>query len=102
MKTGVAATGGSLDAEVSEQFGRCAFFVIVDSETMKFEAMTNPAASASGGAGPMAAQELVNRDVELVIAGRLGPKAEQALNSAGVKFVSGSGKVRDAVAAAAK
>ena len=30
MKIGLAATGGSLDAEVAEQFGRGRWFVVVD------------------------------------------------------------------------
>jgi predicted Fe-Mo cluster-binding NifX family protein len=29
MKIGVAATGGSPDAEVVDQFGRCRWFVVV-------------------------------------------------------------------------
>lgn len=34
MKIGVAATGGSLDAQVSKQFGQCRYFLIVDSEAV--------------------------------------------------------------------
>jgi len=33
MKICVSAFSGSLDAEVDSRFGRCAYFVIVDSET---------------------------------------------------------------------
>ena len=98
MKIAVAATGGSLDAQVSEQFGRCAYFVIVDSDTMKFEAFSNPASGVSGGAGPMAAQEIANRGAEVVLAGNLGPKAQTALEAAGIRFTAASGTVREAVA----
>jgi len=97
MKIGVAATGGSLDAEASDAFGRCRYFLIIDSETMNFEAFTNPAAGMTGGAGPAAVREIVNRGAELVLAGRSGPKAEHALSSAGILFQTASGKVRDAV-----
>ena len=99
MKIGVAATANSLDAEVSGQFGRCPWFLIVDSDTMDFEAAENPAQDLSHGAGPAAVQELVNRRAELVLAGRYGPKAEQALQAAGLRFVEAAGKVREAVAA---
>lgn len=99
MKIGIAATGGSMDAQVSDQFGRCPFFLIVDSDTMRFEAFTNPASDMSGGAGPAAVRELVNRGAEVVIAGRFGPKAQSALDAAGVRYVEAGGKVRDAVAA---
>lgn len=98
MKIAVAATGESLDAEVCEQFGRCPYFVIVDSETMDFEAFSNPASQMAGGAGPAAVQEIVSRGVQVALAGQVGPKAQQALEAAGVRFAAASGKVRHAVA----
>ena len=45
MKIAVSAMGGSMDAKVSEQFGRCAYFLIVDSEDMKFEPVSNSGTS---------------------------------------------------------
>jgi len=99
MKIAVAATGGSLEAEVSAQFGRCAYFLIVDSDTMHFEAFSNPAAGMAGGAGPAAAREIANRNAEVVLAGQVGPNARQALEAAGIRHAQASGKVRDAVAA---
>jgi len=41
MKIAVSATGLTLDAEVDPRFGRCQYFVIVDPETMEFEALEN-------------------------------------------------------------
>lgn len=97
MKVGVAAMDGSLDADVSQQFARCPKFVIVESDSLTFEAFDNPARDMPGGAGPAAVQELVNRGVRVAIAGRFGPKAEQALQAAGIRRMEASGKVRDAV-----
>jgi len=98
MIIAVAATGGSLDAQVSEQFGRCRYFLIVDTETLRFEAFSNPAAGMTTGAGPAGVQEIVNRHAELVLAGQFGPKAQQALAAAGIRHQQATGKVRDAVA----
>lgn len=97
MRIGVAATGGSLEAQVSEQFGRCPFFVIVDSDTMNFEAFNNDAMAMSGGAGPAAVRELANRQVAMVLAGKFGPKAEDALRMAGIDFVRAEGPIRQVV-----
>ncbi len=97
MKIGVAAMGESLDVEVSGQFGRCPYFVIVDPDTLEFEAFSNSAAVMPGGAGPAAVQELVNHGAEAALAGRIGPKAEQALEAAGIKFSEASGTIRKAV-----
>jgi predicted Fe-Mo cluster-binding NifX family protein len=97
MKIGVAAMSRSLDAEVSKQFGRCPFFVVVDPETLVFEAFGNPARQMEGGAGPAAVQELTRRGVEMAMAGRFGPKAEQALEAAGIRGIVVRGTVREAI-----
>ena len=97
MKIAVAATSGSLEADVSPNFGRCPAFVIVDSESLEFEAFDNPAREMSGGAGPAAVQEIANHGAEMVLAGQFGPKALQALRKAGIRQMEATGTVRDAV-----
>jgi predicted Fe-Mo cluster-binding NifX family protein len=99
MKMCVTATAGSLDAQIDPRFGRCAYFVIVDSETMQFEAFPNTAAGVSGGAGIQAAQTIANQGVKLLITGNVGPKAFQALSAAGIEVVTGAvGSVREVIA----
>ena len=98
MKICVTATVNSLDAQIDPRFGRCAYLVIVDSETMKFEAIPNIAAGATGGAGIQAAQTITSKGVKLLMTGNVGPKAFQALSAAGIEVVTGSYRtVRDAV-----
>jgi predicted Fe-Mo cluster-binding NifX family protein len=98
MKIAISATGTTLDAEVDPRFGRCAYFIIVDPETMQFEALPNESAQASGGAGIAAAQAVAAKGVEAVLTGNCGPNATQVLSSAGIKIITGvSGIVKDAV-----
>jgi predicted Fe-Mo cluster-binding NifX family protein len=98
MKIAISATGASLDAEVDPRFGRCQYFIIVDPDTMEFEAVENSSAIASGGAGISAGQVIAGKGVEAVLTGNCGPNAYQVLSAAGIKIVSGvSGKVKDAV-----
>lgn len=98
MKMCVTATAGNLDAQADPRFGRCQYFVIVDPDTMKFEAITNESIMASGGAGIQAAQTIANKGVELVITGNVGPNAFQTLTAAGIKIATGAyGTVRDAI-----
>jgi predicted Fe-Mo cluster-binding NifX family protein len=98
MKICVSATSGSLDAEVDSRFGRCPYFVIVDSETMKFDAVANDSSSAAHGAGIQAAQTAVNLGVKVVITGNVGPNAFNVLSATGIKIVTGaSGSVKEAV-----
>ncbi len=97
MKICVTATGMDLNAQVDPRFGRCQYFVIVDSETMAFEAMANEAIAAPGGAGIQAAQTMVNKGVDVVISGNIGPNAFQVLSTAGVKIATGAyGTVQEA------
>lgn len=98
MKICVSAFSGSLDAKVDSRFGRCAYFVVVDSETMEFNAISNDSANAAHGAGIQAAQTVANIGVKVVITGNVGPNAFSVLSAAGIKIVTGiSGTVRDAV-----
>jgi len=98
MKICVTAVACSLDAQVDPRFGRCPYFVIVDSETMQFEAIPNVALGAMSGAGIQAAQTVASRGVKVLITGNVGPNAFQALSAAGIKVVTGAfGTVRGVI-----
>lgn len=98
MKVAVSAAGKNLDSLVDPRFGRCQYFIIVDTETMTFEAIQNMGADSMSGAGIQAAQEMASRGVGAVITGNVGPNAYQVLSSAGIRILIGaSGTVREAV-----
>ena len=98
MKICISAVANSLDAQVDPRFGRCPYLVIVDSETMQFEAVPNMASGAMGGAGIQAAQTIASRGVKVLITGNVGPNAFQALSASRIKIVTGAfGTVREAV-----
>ena len=98
MKIAISATGKSLDAEVDPRFGRCQYFIIVDPETMEFEAVDNSNIMAAGGTGISAAQMILSKRVEAVITGNCGPNAHQVLSAAKIKVITGvAGSVRDAI-----
>ena len=98
MKIAISSSGPDLNAEVDPRFGRCRYFVIVDSETKEFEVLDNQGAMTSGGAGIQAAQMVVNAGVNSVITGNLGPNAADTLAAAGLKTYLGAlGTVREAL-----
>jgi predicted Fe-Mo cluster-binding NifX family protein len=98
MKICVSATANNLEAQLDPRFGRCLYLVIVDSETMQFEAIPNMASAATGGAGIQAAQTIANKGVKVVITGNVGPNAFGALSAAGIEIVTGAfGTVREVV-----
>lgn len=98
MKVAVSSTGEDLEAQIDPRFGRCQYFIIVDVDSMKYEAVLNESAMASGGAGIQAAQSVAGMGVEAVITGNVGPNAFQTLNASGIKIVTGAnGSVSEAV-----
>jgi len=102
MKIAVSADGTDLDAGASPVFGRCQGYVFVDTESLSYEGLANPALSAAGGAGIQAAQFVVGRGVDAVVSGNVGPNAFNVLDAAGVVVylageLAGSSTVRQVV-----
>ena len=98
MKIAISAMGNDMDATVDQRFGRCNYFVIVDTDSMKFELLSNEGAMASGGAGIQTAQKIANSGVSAIITGNVGPNAFQTLSAAGIKVIVGAnGTVKESV-----
>jgi len=87
-----------LDADVDPRFGRCPYFIIVETDTLQFEAIPNTSQYAPSGAGIQAAQTVTSKGVEAVLTGNVGPNAYQTLSAAGIKVITGvAGTVREAI-----
>jgi len=98
MKIAITSTGKDLNTQIDPRFGRCQYFLIVDTDTMECEAIENDQAQARGGAGIQAGQLMAQRDVKAVLTGNCGPNAFQTLSAAGIEVVNGvSGIAREAV-----
>ena len=98
MKIAVTSTGPTLDDMMEARFGRCAYFLIVDLDTMEFEALENPNIALGGGAGIQSAQLMAEKGVSTVLTGNCGPNAFQTFGAANIQVITGvSGQVRQAV-----
>lgn len=98
MKIAVTSTGPTLDDMMEARFGRCAYFLIVDLDTMEFEALQNPNIALGGGAGIQSAQLMAEKGVSTVLTGNCGPNAFQTFGAANIQVITGvSGQVRQAV-----
>jgi predicted Fe-Mo cluster-binding NifX family protein len=100
MKLIVSAVRPFLDAEIDPRFGRAACFVVVDSESLQWQAHENPGVNAAGGAGSQAAQFAAQQGAQAVVSGDFGPNAYLALAAAEIDmYLFGSSKtVGEAVA----
>ena len=89
MKIAITAKGVDLSSKVDPRFGRAAYIIIVDLETMEFETIDNSAnANSFKGAGIQAATMIHDRGAVVLITGYCGPKAFQTLEAAGIRVVS--------------
>jgi len=99
MRIAVTSTGNELISDMDPRFGRAQYFLIVDPETLEYEAVENKQnLNLPQGAGIQAAKTVVDQNADVLISGNCGPKAFNVLNAAGIKVVTGAkGRVMDAI-----
>ena len=99
MKLAVTSQGPGLDHPVDPRFGRAAYILIVDADTLVFEVIDNQAnKNAFKGAGIQAAASICDHGSQVLLTGFCGPNAFKTLDAAGVKVVNDTeGTVRQAV-----
>ncbi|MFC1857201.1 NifB/NifX family molybdenum-iron cluster-binding protein [Thermodesulfobacteriota bacterium] len=98
MKIAISSTAKDLEASIDPRFGRCSCFLIVETDDMSFKAFDNENIELSGGAGIQSAQFIASQGAKVILTGRCGPKAAQALSEAGVEMITGqSGAIRKVI-----
>ena len=99
MKIAVTSQGETLDSMLDPRFGRASFILIVDTETLEFEAFDNAKnKNAFKGAGIQAAAMIADMETDVLLTGFCGPNAFKTLEAAGVKVVNDqTGRVIDMV-----
>ncbi|MFC1821426.1 NifB/NifX family molybdenum-iron cluster-binding protein [Thermodesulfobacteriota bacterium] len=100
MKIAISSSGRDLSSRVDPRFGRCAYFLIVNTEDMGFDIYENENAALGGGAGIQTAQLVASEGAEAVITGNCGPNAVRTLSAAGIKLYAGqSGTIHEVIEA---
>jgi len=89
MKICVTAQGNTLESLVDPRFGRAQYFIIYDTENDSFESILNPNLNLFSGAGIQSAQLIVQKGVQVLITGNVGPNAFNVLTAAGINIITG-------------
>lgn len=98
MKIAVSASGQDLDAQIDQRFGRCDFFLIIDTDTMETQGFPNEHNSQTSGAGVQAAGFVIDKGARAVLTGSCGPKAMDVFDAQNIPVYTGhAGNVRQAV-----
>ncbi|KAF5070448.1 Dinitrogenase iron-molybdenum cofactor [anaerobic digester metagenome] len=87
MKVAITSTGNSLESLLDQRFGRCACFVVYDTESGSTEFIPNPHKNAEDSAGPASVQLITSRKVDKVISGEFGAKIKGTLDSMKIQLI---------------
>ena len=99
MKIAVtAAVPRFRDASIDPLFGRCNYFLIVETDDMSFEVVENEYAKLGKDAGMESAKFVASQGVKAVLTGSCGSRASKFLTDLSIHVVTGiRGAVEDAV-----
>ena len=105
MKIAVSSTGKTIESKIEPAFGRCPFFLIIetkDNTVLNVEAVENRNAESIGMAGVSAVRLVAEKGAQAVITGRIGPRAMDALKQFRIKAYNGNGSAKNALKLLAK
>lgn len=98
MKIGISSTGKDMNSQIDPRFGRCAYFMIIQTDDMSLDVFENEYKSLGGGAGIQSAGFLHSKGVETVLTGNCGPNAMNVFFEGNIQVITGqAGKIQDIV-----
>ena len=89
MKIAVSAGGQDLKSRVGDRLGTSPYLIIIDTETMAFEAIPNPGARGLHSAGIQAVAVAIDRKVTSVLTGYCSPIAWNYLTANRIEVLTG-------------
>jgi len=87
MKIAIASNGNTLESTLDLSFGRCAYFIIYDSETKAMEFIPNPNRDLEEGAGPASVNIIASRNADKIISSEFGVKIKPLLDSLKIQMI---------------
>ena len=87
MKIAITSTGNSLESTIDQRFGRCAYFVIYDTESKSMEFIPNPNKVLEENAGTSSVQLVASRNITKIISGDFGLKIKSLFDSLKIQMI---------------
>jgi predicted Fe-Mo cluster-binding NifX family protein len=84
MKIAIASKGKTISSRVDDRFGRCPYFLVLDTKSMTTETIENPGQKEKNAAGIRACQTLITKDINAVVIKNIGHNALVTLTGAGM------------------
>lgn len=87
MNIAITSQGNTKGSKMDPRFGRAVWFAIYNPEDKELKFIDNPAKELDSGAGPKAAQVMVEQSVGKIISGHFGPKVKVVLEKMKIELV---------------
>lgn len=87
MKVAITSQGADNSALIDSRFGRCAYFVIYDTESRETQFLENPNQNSEQGAGPASVGFIANYGVNKAVSGEFGVKIKGMLDDLGIQMI---------------
>jgi predicted Fe-Mo cluster-binding NifX family protein len=87
MKIAITSIGNTLQSTIDLRFGRCAYFVIYDTESNSMEYIPNPNKNLEENAGVASVELVASRYVNKIISGDFGIKIKSLLDSLKIQMI---------------
>ena len=87
MKVSIASTGKTLESKIDSSFGRCAWFIVIDTEDGAMEFIPNTNRDMEEHAGKAAVELVASRNAEMIVSGEFGSKIKPLLDSMHIQMV---------------
>jgi len=87
MKIAISSSGNTLESTIDQRFGRCAYFVIYDTESKSVEFIPNPNKDCEEGAGPASVQLVAAKNIGKIVSGEFGLKIKPLLDSLKIQMI---------------
>ena len=98
MKIAIASKGKTLSSHVDDRFGRCPYFLVLDTTSMTTETIENPGQKEKNAAGIRACQMLIGKNINAVVVKNIGHNSHVTLTGAGMDvYTVTSGTVSAAI-----
>jgi predicted Fe-Mo cluster-binding NifX family protein len=98
MKIAIASKGKTISSRVDDRFGRCPYFLVLDTQSMTTETIENPGQKEKNAAGIRACQMLITKDIDALVVKNIGHNALVTLTGAGMDvYTVASGTVSAAI-----
>jgi predicted Fe-Mo cluster-binding NifX family protein len=85
MKILISSKGNQIDSNADNRFARAECFVVYNTDSKEYTFIDNNAKDGAHGAGPKAAQIVIDLNIDVLITGNLGPRALAVIENTNIK-----------------